>query len=298
MALPRIEPAPVVPEHAAVCRDVCEHPCQCRHVQHYVTGLMVLPNNSLANVARCLLDRADQTNLARLFAEAPWRAAEINRRRRRLMLQQTTPPRQRRRESLVVIEDTLCEHVGRLLDPVDRHDNHRDGPDPVAHNPVTSVSVSGPVHFPRGLRRDRRDEALTQWAADVAKHGPDLQIPPAPQARHRLHQQVAPGWRADPEFRMRQAPCRTQMALAIDLVAEALGRKVPCGVGVLDAWYRAADVVQVVARRRQDWISRRTINRRLDTASVHRREANGGALRRPRPHLAVAEWGPLIPAKA
>jgi hypothetical protein len=43
------------------------------------------------------------------------------------MLQQTTPHRQRRRESLVVIDDTLCEHVGSRFDDVARHDNPSDG---------------------------------------------------------------------------------------------------------------------------------------------------------------------------
>ena len=53
------------------------------------------------------------------------------------MLHQTKPHRQRRRESLVVIDETLCEHVGSLFDDVDRHDNHRDGTYPLAHHPVT-----------------------------------------------------------------------------------------------------------------------------------------------------------------
>ena len=158
MELPIIGPAPVVTEHAAVFRDLCETQCQFRHVQHDLTGLIVLPNHSMANVARCILDSADQTHLSRFFSEAPWRADEINRRRIRLMLQETTPHRHRRRESLVVIDDTLCEHVGSLLDHVDRHDNPGDGTYPVAHHPVTSFSVSGPVRFPLGLRLYRRDE--------------------------------------------------------------------------------------------------------------------------------------------
>jgi hypothetical protein len=152
MELPILAPAPVVTEHAAVFRDVFENQCQFRHFQHYLTGLIVLPNKSLANIARCILDSADTTNLSRFFSEAPWRADEINRRRIRLMLQETKPHRHRRRESLVVIDDTLCEHVGSLFDHVDRHYNHSDGTYPLAHNPVTSFYVSGPVRFPLGLR--------------------------------------------------------------------------------------------------------------------------------------------------
>jgi hypothetical protein len=42
----------------------------------------------------------------------------------------------------------LCEHVGSFFEYVDRHDNHGDGTSPLAHHPVTSFYVSGPVRFP------------------------------------------------------------------------------------------------------------------------------------------------------
>ena len=169
MELPILEPAPVVTEHAGGFRDLFENQCQFRHFQHYLTGLMVLPTKSMANIARCLLDSADKTNLSRFFSEAPWREDAINRRRIRFMLHQTKPHRRRRRESLLAIDDTLCEHVGSLLDHVDRHDKHSDGTYPLAHNPGTSFYVSGPVRFPLGVRLYRRYEELTQWEAAVAK---------------------------------------------------------------------------------------------------------------------------------
>jgi hypothetical protein len=298
MELPILAPAPVVTEHAAVFRDVFENQCQFRHFQHYLTGLIVLPNKSLANIARCILDSADKTNLSRFFSEAPWRADVINRRRIRLMLQETKPHRHRRRESLVVIDDTLCEHVGSLFDHVDRHYNHSDGTYPLAHNPVTSCYVSGPVRFPLGLRLYRRYEELTQWAAAVAKHFPELKIPTDKKARNRLHKQVDPVWLQDPEFRARHEQFRTKIALAIDLVEEAIGRKVPFGAVVFDAWYLAEELVQVLARRRKDWISLLKTNRLLETASFHLRDANGWTLKLPGPHIAVADLVPLIPAQA
>jgi hypothetical protein len=116
MALPMVAPAPIVTEHAMVFRDLFENQCQFRHVQHDLSGLIVLPNKSLANMARCILDSADKTNLSRFLAEAPWREEAVNRRRVRFMRQQTKPHRSHRRESLVVIDDTLCEQVGSLLD--------------------------------------------------------------------------------------------------------------------------------------------------------------------------------------
>lgn len=298
MELPIIAPAPVVTEHAAVFRDLFENQCQFRHFQHYLTGLIVLPNKSMANIARCILDSADKTNLSRFFSVAPWRADEINYRRIRFMLQQTKPHRHRRCESLVVLDDTLCEHVGSLFDHVDCHYNHSDGTYSLAHNPVTSLYVSGPVRFPLGLRLYRRYEELTQWEAYVAKHFPDLQISPEKKARNRLHKQVDPVLLQDPEFRARHEQFRTKIALAVELVEEAIGRKVPFGVVVFDAWYLAEDLVQVLARRRKDWISLLKTNRLLETASFHLRDANGWTMKLPRPHIAVEELVPLIPAAA
>jgi hypothetical protein len=298
MELPILEPAPVVAEHAMVFRDLFENPCQFRHFQHYLTGLIVLPNKSMANIARCILDSADKTNFSRFFSEAPWREDAINHRRIRFMLQQPKPHRRRRRESLLVLDDTLCEHVGSLFDDVDRHDNHGDGTYPLAHNPVTSLYVSGPVRFPVGLRLYRRDEELTQWQAAVAQHVPDLPIPREKKARNRLHTQVDPMLLQDPECRARHEPCRTTIALAIDLVEAAIRHKVSFGVVVFDAWYLAEDVVRVLARRRKDWVSRLKTNRLLETASFQLRDANGWPMKRPSPHLAVEELVPLIPAHA
>jgi DDE superfamily endonuclease len=258
----------------------------------------VLPHKSLANIARCILDSADKTNLSRVLSEAPWREDEVNRRRIRFMLQQTISHRQRRRDSLIAIDDTLCEHVGSLFDYVDRHDNHSDGTYPLAHNPVTSFYVSGPVRFPLGLRLYRRYEELTQWEAAVARHFPALQIPTNTKARHRLHQQVDPVLLQDPEFQARHEPFRTTIALAVELVEEAIRCKVPFGVVVFDTWYLAEDLVRVLAQRRKDWISLLKKNRGLETASFHLRDANGWPLKLPSPHIAVEELVPLIPAHA
>jgi DDE superfamily endonuclease len=298
MELPIVAPAPIVTEHAAVFRDLFDNQCQFRHFQHYLTGLIVLPNKSMANMARCILESADKTNFSRFLSEAPWREEAVNRRRIRFMLQQTKPHRRRRRESLVVIDDTLCEHVGSLFDHVDRHYNHSDGTYPLAHNPVTSFYVSGPVRFPLGLRLYRRDEELTQWEAAVAKHFPELTIPNDTKARNRLHQQVDPVLLQDPEFRARHEQFRTKIALARELIEEAIGRKVPFGVVVFDAWYLAEDLIQVLARRRKDWISLLKKNRLLETASFHLRDANGWTMKLSGPHIALEEFVPLIPANA
>lgn len=298
MEVPIVAPAPVVTAHAGVFRDLFENQCQFRPFQHDLTGLIVLPHKSVAHMVRCILDSADKTNLSRFLSEAPWREHEVNCRRIRFMLQQTKPHRRRRRDSLVVIDDTLCEHGGSLFDHVDRHDHHGNGTYPLAHNPVTSFYGSGSVRCPLDLRLYRRYEALTQWAATVNKYCPDLKIPPEQKARNRLHKQVDPVLLQDPEFRARHAQFHTKIALAMELVEAAIRHQVPCGVVVFDAWYLAEDLVRVLARRRKDWISLLKKNRRLETASFHVRDANGWPLQLPSPHIAVEELVPLIPAQA
>ena len=106
MELPIVAPAPVVADHAAVFRDLCENQCQFRHFQHYLTGLIVLPNKRMANIARCILDNADKTNLSRVLSEAPWWEDKVNRRRIRFMLPQTKPHRRHRREALLAIDES------------------------------------------------------------------------------------------------------------------------------------------------------------------------------------------------
>jgi hypothetical protein len=181
---------------------------------------------------------------------------------------------------------------------VDRHDNHGDGTYPLAHNPVTSFYVSGPVRFPLDLRLSRRDVERTQWEAAVATHVPDLTIPRETTGRHRLHQQVDPVLLQDAECRARHEPFQTTISLAIELVDAAIRGQVPCGVVVFDAWSLAEDVMQVLARRRKDWISVLNKNRLVETGSFHLRDAHGWPLTRPGPHLAVEALVPLIPAAA
>src|SRR5215475_9568771 len=124
--------------------------------------------------------------------------------------QQTKAIRGPKADASLMLDDTLCEHVGSLFDYVDRHYNHGDDTYPLAHNPVTSLYVSGPVRFPVGLRLYRRYEELTRWEAYVAKHFPDLTIPKDKKGRNRLHKQVDSVLLQDPEFRARHEQFRTK----------------------------------------------------------------------------------------
>jgi hypothetical protein len=154
------------------------------------------------------------------------------------------------------------------------------------------------VRFPLDLRLYRRDEELTSWEAAVAKHFPEVKIPTDKKARNRLHKQVDPVLLQEPECRARHAQFRTKIALASERIEEAIRPTVPLGGVVFDAWSLAEDLIQVLARRRTDWISLLKTNRLLETASFLLRAANGWTLKLPGPHSAVEELVPLIPATA
>src|SRR4029450_9939903 len=185
MQLPIVAPAPIVTAHADIFRDLFENRCQFHHFQNYLTGLIVLDNKSLANISRCVLESADKTNLSRFFSEAPWFQDRLNDRRVAYLLQQTKEVRGPKAGAFLSLDDRLCEHVGSLFDYVDRHYNHGDTTYRLAHNPVTSHYVSGPVRFPVDLRLYRRYEEVTQWPTIVQKHFPDRVIPTKKKERTR-----------------------------------------------------------------------------------------------------------------
>ena len=68
MQLPILAPAPLVATHAEAFRDLFENRCQFRHFENYLTGLMVLPNKSMANIVRCTIESSDKSNLSRYFS--------------------------------------------------------------------------------------------------------------------------------------------------------------------------------------------------------------------------------------
>src|SRR5438067_2477625 len=111
MQLPIVGPAPIVTAHAKIFRDLFENRCQFQHFQNYLTGLIVLDNKSLANITRCVLESADKTNLSRFFSEAPWFQEQVNDRQLTYLLQQTKAIRGPKADTILILDDTLCEHV-------------------------------------------------------------------------------------------------------------------------------------------------------------------------------------------
>ncbi len=298
MQLPLVTPAPLVRTHAAAFRDLFGNRRQFAHFEQYLTGLMVLEHKSRANIARCVLDSADKTNLSRFFSEAEWDAAQVNDRRIRYLLDQTRGQRQPKAVSALVLDDTLCEHVGSLFDHVDRHYNHGDGTYPLAHNPVTTFYVSGAVRFPLDLRLYRRYEDITQWETFVARHFPERDIPRKKKERARLHKEVDPVLLQDPAFLALHQQFVTKIDRGIALIEAAIRHKVPFGVLLFDGWYLSEDLVRVAERRHKAWISILKRNRNLETASIVLPDAAGESISLTGPHVAVEDLVPLIPPSA
>jgi SRSO17 transposase len=298
MQLPIVAPAPIVTAHAAIFRDLFEKRCQFQHFQNYLTGLIVLDNKSLANITRCVLESADKTNLSRFFSEAPWFHDRVNDRRLEYLLQQTKAVRGPKADAALILDDTLCEHVGSLFDYVDRHYNHGDDTYPLAHNPVTSYYVGGPVRFPVDLRLYRRYEELTQWDAFVQKHFPGRSIPTTKKERARLHKEVDPLLLDDPDFQKLHQQFRTKIALGVALFEVAIQHKVPFSVLLFDSWYLAEELVSMARYRTKDWISLLKKNRHLETNSFVLKDAAGTPIRLAGPRIAVEELVPLSPPAA
>ena len=295
MQLPIVAPAPLVSAHAYAFRDLFENRCQFHHFQNYLTGLIVLDNKSLANITRCVLESADKTNLSRFFSEAPWFQERVNDRRLTYLLQQTQAVRGPKTDAVLILDDTLCEHVGSLFDYVDRHYNHGNDTYPLAHNPVTSYYVSGPVRFPVDLRLYRRYEELTQWEAFVHKHFPDRPIPTKKKERAQLHKVVDPVLLQDPAFEQLHQQFRTKIDLGITLLEAAIQHKVPFRILLFDSWYLAEELVAMARYRNKDWISLLKKKRNLETNSFILKDATGHAIPLEGPHIAVEALVPLIP---
>src|SRR6266403_751415 len=294
MQLPIVAPAPIVTAHADAFRDLFENRCQFHHFQHYLTGLIVLDNKSLTNIARGVLESADKTNLSRFFSDAPWFQERVNDCRIEYLLQQTKAVRGPKTDAALILDDTLCEHVGSLFDYVDRHYNHGDNTYPLALNPVTSHYLSGPVRFPVDLRLYRRYEEFTRWETFVHKHVPDRVIPTKKKERTRLHKEVDPLLLADPDFQALHEQFRTKIDLGIDLLEAAIRHKVPFQVLLFDSWYLAEELVSMARYRKKDWISLLKKNRNIETNSFVLHDAVGNRIPLAGPHMAVEDLVPLL----
>jgi len=298
MQLPLVQPAPIVLEHAPAFQKVFKNRCQYQHFQNYLTGLMVLENKTMANITRCVLESADKTNLSRFFSEASWDAEAVNKERLAYLLQKTKRQRLGARKSVVAIDDTLSEHVGSLFEYIDKHYNHGNNTYPLAHNLVTSHFVSGAVRFPVGWRLYRRYEEFTQWEAFVEKHFSDAVIPKKKKERNRFKKGVEATLLEDPEFQALDEAFQTKIALAIELIEEAIELKLPFGTVLFDSWYLAPLLLEVLAKKGKKWISILKMNRNITTNNLRILDEEEKPIRFEGTKIKVEDLIPLIPASA
>lgn len=297
MQVPIVKPAPIVEKHAEVFQDLFENQKQYQHFQNYLTGLMVLENKSLSNISRCLIESADKTNLSRFLSQAPWIEEEVNQRRISYMLEQTQGHRRAEKESCLIIDDTLCEHVGSLYEYVAKHYDHCENRYPLAHNLVTSHYVSGAVRFPIDVCIYRRYEEKTQWEEFVKKYFPERKIPSGKE-RQKFHKEVDPMLLADREFKKLHEEFQTKIALAIELIDKAIARQLPFGIVLMDSWYLAEEIIEILTKRHLDWVSLLKKNRKIETASFTLRDEQGKKIAIVGPHIKVEDLVPLIPKNA
>ena len=297
MQLPIVEAAPLVQRHAAGFRDVFGDRRQYAHFEQYMTGLMVLDNKSLANIARCMVESTDKTNWSRYLSESAWSEAAVNERRVEYRLAQTQRLRCSQAESILVIDDTLCEHVGTMFEYIDRHYNHGEDSYPLAHNPVTSHYVSGVVRFPVDWRLYRRYEEVTEWERFVKQHFPERTIPVKKKERTAFHKAVDPVLLQDAAFKTLADQFKTKIVLAIDLIDQA-DRQLPFDIVVFDSWYLAEDLVKVLSTADKDWVSLLKKNRNVETNSFVLKNAAGKPIAFSTPHVQMEDLVPLIPATA
>jgi SRSO17 transposase len=298
MQLPIVEPTPIIVKHSQAFEDLFENRKQFRHFQNYVTGLIVLDNKSMANISRCIIDSADKTNVSRFFSEAEWFQESVNTRRIQYLMEQTEGTRRKAEESCLILDDTLCEHVGSLFEYVDRHYDHTDNTYPLAHNLVTSHYISGAVRFPLDLRVYRRYEEVTQWEEFVARHFPGREIPTKKKQRERFHNEVDPLLLEDPSFKKLNELFKTKITLAIELIEQAGARKIPFKTVLMDSWFLSPELVAILEKHHKDWVSLIKKNRNLEVSSFTLRDEHGEVIPLQGPHIKVEELVGLIPKNA
>jgi SRSO17 transposase len=298
MQLPIVAPAPIVVEHAQAFRDLFCDQRQFDHFQNYLTAMIVLDDKSLSNISRCILESSDKSNLSRFLSQSPWNGMQVSQRRVKYMLAKTVTLRPPAKDACLIVDDTLCEHVGNLFEYVERHYNHSDGRYPLAHNLVTSHYVSGAVRFPVNFEVYRRYETATEWEAFVQRYFPEQNIPKTASQRQVLHRQLDPQLMADEQFRRLHEQFYSKHELALVLIQQAIDQRVPFQTVLTDSWYLTRELVNSLAQDGKDWVSLLKCNRNLEVRSFQLKDEQGQVIALPGKQIKVQDLVPLIPKTA
>ena len=154
------------------------------------------------------------------------------------------------------------------------------------------------MRFPLEVRLYRRYEEQTRWEEFVRKYFPEREIPTENKQRTRLHKEVDERLLQDAEFKARHEQFRTKIALAIELLTQAVERSIPFQTVLMDSWFLCAEVAEELAKLQKDWGSLLKKNRNLEVNSFTLRDAQGQKVALAGPHIKVEDLVPLIPRTA
>lgn len=298
MLVPVMQHAPVVRSWARNFKSVFANEPEYQHCKNYLTGLIVAERKNFSQIARCMVQSADHTNVDRFMNNQLWSGTRFNDRRVEFIYERTKGQDASQPGDLV-IDDTLDEHVGTLFEHIARHYDHCDGSYKLAQNPVTSHYVRGSVSFPIDFRTYRTYDEATDWEAHFRKHFPDVEIPKESKARSKLKVKYEKKLLAlDREFAQKHQAFKTKITLACELVEDAIGRELDFSVVLFDAWYLAPKLVEKIEKYGKAWISLLRSNRKLETASLRLYDEQGNRLVFDRPEIKIEELIPRIPKSA
>jgi hypothetical protein len=298
MVVPVLHHAPVVRRYARNFKHVFANEPEYEHCKNYLTGLFVAERKNYSQMAACLVKSADATNISRFMSSELWSGAEFNDRRVELIYDRSQKIDAPQRGALL-IDDTLDEHVGTLMEHIARHYDHCEGSYKLAQNPVTSHYLRGRVSFPVETRSYRNYDEVTNWEAHFRQHFPEVELPKPRKERNKLKQKYEKRLLvADPEFAAKHAAFETKLKLAGQLVDDAIARGLSFELVLFDAWYLAPELIAVIERHQKGWISILKKNRKLQTAGLKIQDAEGKHLSWTESEIKVQDLVPLIPKTA
>jgi len=278
MVVPLLHHVPVVQSLARNFTSVFANAPEYQHFKNYLTGLIVADRKNFTQIAACLVKSADHTNITRFMNNPRWSGEKLNDKRIEL-IQARTQGDDAEHEGLLILDDTLDEHVGTLFEHISRHYDHCDGSYTLARNPVTSHYVRGSVSFPIEFRTYRSYDEVTGWEGHFRQHFSEIEIPKTSRERNKLKQKYEKRLlAADAEFARKHETFKTKITLACELVDDAITRELAYDVVLLDAWYLAPELIEVIEQHDKAWISILKTNRKLQTAGLKLTDASGKRL--------------------
>ena len=142
----------VVEEALPDFSDLLPNEPQRRHFAEYLTGLFVAGRKNVSAINREFASAGDQSCLNRFLTDATWDVGQIN--QRRLDLLQEEPSTRYCEQGIIPIDNTLIDHVGKLIEDAGWFWDHAEERYKIAHDYlfVNYVCTNG-KHYPLDFRR-------------------------------------------------------------------------------------------------------------------------------------------------